>query len=164
MVLNPIKNYLSKDLDGTESSVTPRLFLQSWRSPFPFQRDKKAPLTISWDDACVPGRAQNCMQRHEYSISISLEKFSMHATDPRSFTPISTGSPQPVFPQREGGLQLIGGSAIGIVTPGIQFNSWWISLVEPLKVIGTVGLHFQILCQEPTTFCSNCSTPRDRLR
>ena len=50
------------------------------------REDNKAPLPISWDDACVPGRAQNCIRRHEYSISTSFEKFSMDATDPRSFT------------------------------------------------------------------------------
>jgi len=66
--------------------------------PIP-ERDNKAPLIISWDDACIQGRAQNCMQQHEHSISNSLEKFSMDATDPRNFTPISTGSPQFMFPQ-----------------------------------------------------------------
>ena len=54
--------------------------------PFP-ERDNKAPLLVSVDDACVPGKAQNCMQRHKYSISTSLEKFSMDATDPSGFTP-----------------------------------------------------------------------------
>ena len=34
-------------------------------------------------------------------------------------------------------------------TPDIQLDSWWISLV--------------LLCQEPTTLCSNCSSPRDGL-
>ena len=67
--------------------------------PFP-ERDNKAPLPVSWDDACVPGRAQNCMKRHEYNTSTSLEKFSMDATDPRSFTPISIGSLPSVFLQK----------------------------------------------------------------
>ena len=44
-------------------------------------------LPVSWNDTCVPGRAQNCMQRQEYSNSTSLEKFSMDATDRRSFIP-----------------------------------------------------------------------------
>ena len=36
-------------------------------------------------------------------------------------------------------------------------------LVQPLKVTGPTGLHFGLLCQEPTTLCSNCSTLRDGL-
>jgi len=48
-------------------------------------------------------------------------------------------------------------------TPDIQLDSWWISLVQPLKVTGLAGLHFGFLCQEPTTLCSNCSTLWDGL-
>ena len=48
-------------------------------------------------------------------------------------------------------------------TPYIQLNSWWISLVQPLKLSGPTGLHFGLLCQDPTTLCSNCCTPRDGL-
>ena len=46
-------------------------------------------------------------------------------------------------------------------TSDVQLDSWWISLVQPLKVTGPAGLHFGILCQEPIFLCSNCSTPRD---
>ena len=48
-------------------------------------------------------------------------------------------------------------------TLDIQLNSWWISLVQLLKVTGPVGLLFGLLCQEPTTIPSNCSTPKDGL-
>ena len=94
MVANPIKNYPSKDLARHSSVVVAALAITL---PFP-ERDNKALFPVSWDDACVPGRAQNCMQRHEYSIFTSLEKFSMDATDPWSLIPF-----QPVhrslFPQ-----------------------------------------------------------------
>ena len=83
--------------------------------PFPV-RDNKAPLPFNWEDACVPGRAQNCMQRDEYSISTSLEKFSMDVTDPWSFTHFNWFTTACVSTS-EGGPQLIGGSATGIVTP-----------------------------------------------
>ena len=49
-------------------------------------------------------------------------------------------------------------------TLDVQLDSWWIRLVQPLKVTGPAGLHFRLLCQEPTTLCSNCSAPRDGLR
>jgi len=54
--------------------------------PFP-ERDNKVCLSVSCDDAYVPGRTQNCIQQHEYSISTSFEKFSMDATDARSCNP-----------------------------------------------------------------------------
>ena len=48
-------------------------------------------------------------------------------------------------------------------TPDIQHNSWWISLAQPLNVTGPAGLHFRLLCQEPTTLRSNSSAPRNTL-
>ena len=99
MVVNPIKNYPSKDLARHCEQCHPSVVLAVLAITLPFpERDNKAPLLVNWDYASVPGRAQNCMQRHECSISTSLEKFSMDATDPWSFTPF-----QPVhhslFPQ-----------------------------------------------------------------
>ena len=127
--------------------------------PFP-ERDNKAPLPVSWDDACVPGRAQDCMQRHEYSISTSLEKFSMDATDPWSFTPFQLVHRSLCFHKRRWTPDDWRVSNRDCNTPDIQLDSWWISLVQPLKVTGPAGLHFRLLCQEPNTLCSNCSTPR----
>ena len=123
--------------------------------------DNKALLPVSWADACVPGRAQNCMQQHEYSISTSLEKLSMDATNPRSFTPF-----QPVH--RNLCFHKLRWITVDwrvrnrdSHTPDIQLNSWWISRVQPLKLTGSVGLHFGFLFQEPNTLHSNFSTPRD---
>ena len=48
-------------------------------------------------------------------------------------------------------------------TPDIQHDSWWISLVQMLKVTGPAGLLFGLHCQYPTTLHSNCSTLRDGL-
>jgi len=64
----------------------------------------------------------------------------------------------------EGGPQLLGGSAIGIeISPDIHLDIWWMSLVQLLNVTGPAGLHFVLLCQEPTTLYYNCSTLRDGL-
>ena len=130
--------------------------------PFP-ERDNKAPLPVSWDDACVPGRAQNCMQRLKCSIPTSLEKFSMDATDPRSFTPFQPVHRSLCFHKRRWITVDWRVSNRNSNTPDIQLNSYWVSLVQPLKVIGPAGFHFRHLWQEPTTLCSNSSTPRDGL-
>ena len=153
----------AKTLPGTESSVPPRtVAVLAITLRFP-ERDNKAPLPVSWDDACVPGRAQNCRQQHEYSISTSLEKFSMDATDPRSFTPFQPVHHSLCFHKRRWTTVDWRVSNSYCNTTDIQLDSWWISLVQPLKVTGPAGLQFGLLCQEPPTLCSNCSTPRDGL-
>ena len=88
VVANPVKNYLSKDLARHCEQSHPSVVVTVLVITLPFaERDNKTILLVSWEDAYVPRRSQNCMQPHEYSISPSFEKFSMDATDPRSFTP-----------------------------------------------------------------------------
>ena len=111
--------------------------------PFP-ERDNKAPLAVSWDDACVPGRAQNCMQRRESSISTSLEKFSMDATNPWSFTPISTSSPQPVFPQRKVDASTKFCPKHNHKVNCLKMHLWVHFLPQPPKVDG--GYIFTLVC------------------
>ena len=86
MVANPIKNYPSKDFARHCKQRHPSVVVAVLAITLTFPERDKAPLTVSWDDACVPGRAQNCMPQHEYSIFTSLEKFSVDATEHRSFT------------------------------------------------------------------------------
>ena len=106
------------------------------------ERDTKAALAVCWDDAFVPGRAQNCMQRHEYSISTSLEKLSMDATDPRSFTPFQPVHRSMCFHKRRWTTVDWRVSNRDCNTTDIQLDSWWISLEQPLKLASPVGLHF----------------------
>ena len=148
-------------MPGTESSVTPSVDVVVLVITLPFpERDNKAPLPFSWDDACVPGRAQNCTQRHEYSISTSLEKISMDATDPWSFTPFQQVNRSLCFHKRRWITVDWRVSNRDSNTPDILLNSWWVILVQPLKVTSTAGLHFRLFCQEHTTLLSYCSTLR----
>ena len=129
--------------------------------PFP-ARDNKVPLPVSWNDACAPEHRTAC---NDMSTAI------LPALTSSAWMPQITGALPPLnwftaacVSTNEGGSQLIGGSAIGIVyTPNIQINSWWVSLVQPFNVTGPAGLHFGLLCQAPIILLSNCSIPRDRL-
>jgi len=100
MVANPIKNYSSKDLAWRLEQRHPSVVVAVLAITIPFpERDNNASLPVSWDVACVPGRAQNCMQRHEY-VSTSLEKFTMDGTDPKSFTTFQLVHRSPCFCRR----------------------------------------------------------------
>ena len=164
MVVNPINNYPSEEfgqhLEQRHSLLVVAVLVITL--PFP-ERDSKASLPVSWDDACVPGRAQNCMQRHEYSISTSLEKFNMDATDPRSFTPLNLVYHILCFHKRRWITVDWRVSNRDSNTPDVQLDSWWISLVQPLKVTDPAGLYFGLLSQQRTTLRSNCSILRDGL-
>ena len=162
MVANPlfILQELSdqKTLPDTKSSVTSLQLLQSWRSPFPFQRGTTRHhfQSVGMMPVFQTEHRTTCSGT---SISTSLEKFSMDATNPRSFAPFHRSL---CFHKRRWTL-LIGGSAIRIVTPLTSNLTAGGSAWYSRSVTGPAGLHFGLLCQEPTTLCSKYSTPRDRL-
>ena len=105
--------------------------------PFP-ERANRAPLPVSWDDACVPGRAQNCMQLHECSIYMSLKKF----TDQRSFTPFLVVHCSLLFHKQKWITVDWRVSNRDRHTPDIQVDQ---PGTAP-KVTGPAGLHFRLLC------------------
>ena len=87
----------------------------------------------------------------------------MDAADPWSFTPIQLVHRSLCFHKQKWTTVDWRVSSSYYNTPDVQLDSWWISLVQLLKVTGPADLHFGLLCQEATTLCSNCSTPRDAL-
>jgi len=107
----------AKTLPGTESSVTPLSLLQSWQSPFPFQRGTTWPLFQS------VGMIPVFLAEHRTAYNDTSTPFSP-ALRSSAWMPQIPGA-LPHFNQltaacvstNEGGSQLIGGSAFGIVTP-----------------------------------------------
>ena len=99
------------------------------------------------------------MQRHECSISTSLEKFSMDATDPWSFTQFQSVHHSLCFHKRWWTTVDWRVSNSDCNTPDIQLDSWWISLVQPLKVTGPADLHFvRGISYSPRAFPDRVST------
>ena len=138
--------------------------MQSWRSPFPFQRGTTRPLFQSVGMMPVfQAELRTACNHMSTAFPPSLRSSTWMPQIPGAlphfnrFTAVCVST-------NKGGSQLIRRSAKGTVTPpDIQLSSWLISRVQPLKVTGPAGLHFGLLCQEPTTLHSNCSSPRDGL-
>ena len=106
----------AKTFPGTESSVTPLSMFQSWRSPFPFQRGTTRPLFQS------VGTMPVLQTEHRTACNVMRTAFPP-ALRSSAWMPQIPGA-LPHFKRftaacvstNEGGPQLIGGSAIGIVT------------------------------------------------
>ena len=137
--------------------------MQSWRSRFPFQRGTRRPLFQSVGMMPVfQAKHRTAFNDKSTAVPPILRSSAWMPQIPGALPHFNRFTASCVSTNKAG-LQLIGGSAIGIVTPDIQLDSWWINLVQPLKVTGPMGLHFGLLCQKPTTLRSNCSTPKDGL-
>ena len=150
-------------MPDTKSSVTPQYVLQSWQSPFPFQRGTMRLLFQSVGMMPV-FQAEHRTACNDTSAAFPPAlKFSMDATDPWSFTPFQPVHRSLCFHKQRWTTVGWRVNNRDCNTPDVQLNRWWISLVQPLKGTGPAGLHFGLLFQEPTTLCSNCSTPRDGL-
>jgi len=117
MTVNPINNYLSKVFARHWEQRHPSVVVAVLAITLPFpEKDNKAPLPVSWDNACVPGRAQTCMQWHGTAFPPALRSSTWMPQIPGALPPFQPVHRILCFHKRRGS-QLIGGSAIGIVTP-----------------------------------------------
>jgi len=107
----------AKTLPGTESSVTPRSLLQSWRSPFPFQRGRTRLLFQSVEVMPV------FQAEHRTACNYRNTAFPPALRSSAWMPRIPGASPHfnrftaACVSTNEGGPQLIGGSTVRTVTP-----------------------------------------------
>ena len=137
-------------MPSTDSSVTPQSLLQSWRSPFPFQRGKTRHLFQSVGMMPV-FQAEHRTACNDKSTTFppALKSSAWMPQIPGALHHFNRFTAACVS-TNEDGSQVIGGSAIGIVT-SLTFNSTagWIGLEQLPKATDPAGLHFRLLCQKP---------------
>ena len=104
---------------------------------------------------------ESYLLKKDDSLILLFGGYTHNFTDPRSFTPFQPVHRSLCFHKWKCTAVDWSVSNRESNTPDIQLDSWWISLVQPLKATGTAGLHFGLLWQEPTTHCSNYSPPKN---
>ena len=139
----------AKTLPGTESSVTPRELLQSWRSPFPFERETTRPLFQSVGMMPV-FQAEHRTASNESSAAFppALRSSAWMPQIPGALPHFNRFTAACFHKRRWTTFDWMVSNRDGN-TPDIQLNSWWISLLQPLKVTVPVCLHSDSSVKSP---------------
>ena len=157
----PDQELSEQRLRAAPRAVIPRSLLPPWRSPFPYQRGTTRPFFQSVGMMPV-------FQAEQRTACNDMSTAFPAALRRSTWMPQSPSLPhfnrvnQCFHKQR---WITVDWRVCKRDSKPLTPNSiaGWNSLVQLHKVAGPAGLHVGLLCEEPTTLRSNCSTLRDGL-